>query len=194
MTTAILTLDSDILTANWPPVPSSPTTHYDKLNEWPHDASATYLEMLVAPDFERYGWDLSGVPYHPAHGNLRLRWVALTGSGTPALYTGRAGLFIGAAYYWGATQEFPGTFGEFGDDFPVDPSDGGAWTRAKLAVSWPAFNMLSIDLAPTKARLTALSPLLTLGEDPLERRVASAAAETRAATAARDSADDAEGG
>ena len=149
------------------PFPTSPATHFDKIDENPHDGATTVLRGNSL-GIERFFWDASGIPYHPPQGRLLLRWAAKEG-GTPGAYTGRAGLYIAGAYYWGPTRTLGAAFAVHDEPFPVDPSDGAAWSRTKLEAARPALELVTFDTALPRCEFSQLVGLIAEVTDPLAR-------------------------
>lgn len=172
----LLPPNADDLIGPFAPFPASPTTHFDKVDENPHDSGTTVLRGTTT-GIERFGWDVSGIPYYPPQGRLLIRWTAKGGGGNPTLYTARVGLYIGGSYYWAPTRTLvQGSFGTNNETFAVDPSDGGAWTRTKLEAARLALELVSIDFSLPFCEFTQLVGLIAEVADPLARSAASASA------------------
>lgn len=159
---------ADELVGAFSPFPTSPATHWDKIDENPHDGAVSVLRGQSL-GIERFVWDVSGIPYHPPQGRLLLRWAAIEGVTNPGQYTARAGLYIGGNYYWKPTRTLAGVFTVYDETFLVDPSDGGAWSRTKLEATRPALQLVTFALGLPRCEFSQLVGLIEKITDPLAR-------------------------
>jgi hypothetical protein len=114
------------------PVPSDPSTVYDKLDETPdNDGDAMRLRILGAGQTEASGVDTTALPANAVIDQVVVRWAAeQSATGTARM---RAGLRLDGVDHWGATRNPSSVaYSIFEEAFPTDPRTGLAWLPADL--------------------------------------------------------------
>ena len=96
--------------------------------------------------------------------SYRVRWSAQEGGVPP--YEARAGVRIGGVEYLGPARELPATVGTFEETFAFDPSDGGAWTKERIARSELFWRLTLTGFGLPRPFLTQLVGLASVIEGP----------------------------
>lgn len=161
------------------PQPTPPSTHWDKVDEDPHDGATTRL-IFTALGAEAFGVLADAVLATDQILSYRVRWAAENGAG--ALYEARAGLRISGIEYLGPARVLPAAVGVFEEPFPVDPFDGKPWTKERIIRAELFWRLILFDIALPRPYLTQLIGVALVVEG-LERPVGTVSgAAPRAAT------------
>jgi len=131
MTRILLPLIADVET-HGSPVPSSPPTLYDKIDEDPNDGDATRVRLFNAGETEASAFDAGVIPANANIQAVTVRWAALAASGIdPTLM--RAGLRLGGIDHW-AEDRAPASddYSVFEEVFATDPRTGDPWEKEGL--------------------------------------------------------------
>jgi hypothetical protein len=109
------------------PVPSSPGTIFDKLDETPdNDGDTTRARLVGAGQTEASAIDTSALPANAMIDQVVVRWAAMrTPSGTTTM---RAGLRLEGVDHWGPDRSpSSAAYTVFEEAFPTDPRTSEAW-------------------------------------------------------------------
>lgn len=129
MQTVLVVPSSDAGPNDYAPTPSQ--AHYLNVRQDPHDGDTTIL-VTLGGGREVWGLDVSGIPDGSKVLSLRIRSVQKESTAGGNTY--RVGFTIGVDYFQPNHVLGSGSaFVQSDDEIPVDPSDGAAWTKERLA-------------------------------------------------------------
>lgn len=140
------------------PTPSSPSTAYDKVDEDPTNNDTDYVTIAVLNGEEAFAIDVSGLNSDDLIPSLDIEWRAKAGDNT---YQARAGLLIAGTRYYAAGRMLDTFYQTFTETFAVDPSDGNAWTKAKLGALALIVQHTMIGTQLPRPRFTTVAGIVT---------------------------------
>jgi hypothetical protein len=111
--------------------PSSPTTHYDKIDEVTHDDDTTYNTAVTNADRDVFGiGDLSGIVGTPVFHVVIHYWSMRAATGTSSM---DVGLRIGSTDYVGINDVTAGAaYAELTYEWTISPATSSAWTESEI--------------------------------------------------------------
>jgi hypothetical protein len=125
--------------------PTSPTTHYDKIDEVTHDDDTTYNTAVTNADRDVFGiGDLSGIVGTPVFHVVIHYWAMRAATGTSSM---DVGLRIGSTDYVGINDVSAGaSYAELTYEWTISPATSSAWTES--AINSVLIYMQCDDAAP----------------------------------------------
>ena len=111
--------------------PTSPTTHFDKIDEVSHDDDTTYNTAVTSADRDVFNiGDLSGIVGTPVFHVVIHYWAMRAATGTSSM---DVGLRIGSTDYVGINGVSAGaTYAELTYEWTISPATSSAWTESEI--------------------------------------------------------------
>lgn len=171
MQTVLVLPASDAGPNDYAPTPSQ--AHYLNVRQDPHDGDATIL-VTVGGGREVWALDVSNIPDGSTILSLRIRSVQKQSTAGGNTY--RVGFIIGVDYFQPNHVLGSGSaFVQADDEVPVDPSDGAAWTKERIARAFLVHEQIDQAQGLPRPRLTECIVLADIIPPPDRPRARGAA-------------------
>jgi hypothetical protein len=172
MATYVLGLLADAGPNDGVPFPASPATHFDKVDENPHDSDTTRIRQTASGDIEAFTVDTTTIPNDEPILSVAIRWTQAGDTNSDS----HVGWRIGGVYYTSSSRaqlvHLYSTFNETA--LTANPATGLPWTKQDIAAAQIIHQQDAKDFDIAYPRLTQLVPVVVTG-DAIRRVSADAA-------------------